>query len=553
MAKQGIGFDLSGEEALLLSGRKKGAAFQVTRFERLAHEERRVLGARAPLGAICTGLSGRDLILKYSRVPTVPDWQLAKLMEFEVEGIAQQAGGKLSYDYNLLPVQNEMTGEDTVLLALAKSDALDGLIAKAATAKGRVQAFTPNAIAAYNCFLQFGHISDEVTLIAWMGESSIDLALLRGASLLFARNVTGGLGVLDGAIRQSFNVREERARKIRRELLDLDPSKRGQHASSQEEKVAHAVQGVQGQLQAALRSTLAFCQSQIQIQDLSLDRVLLCGPGAKLRGLDRFLAQGLGSAVEIWDPVPGCELSQCPAEDAAALEEAGPESVLALGLALAPCFEDLYSIEILPEAVKKQRRFQERYVWNIAAALLAVAFLVFSFFKSQGRFEELQQAERVLRRQADTIKSRHQRTEKLIAGIEENSERIRKLEELAVPLHASIRTLRTLRTSLPENLWVTELRSQRGPISWEKPVKRSSRGRPRQLIRPYLSIEGLGVPLAGKTPRVSYTKFKTLLDGVLPMVESSAGSRDGAFRFTCKLDFLLRTPEKKTDKEEEGR
>ncbi|MEZ5989969.1 MAG: hypothetical protein R3F30_12750 [Planctomycetota bacterium] len=96
MAGKGTGYDGSGSEPIALSGRRKGALFQVTAYQ---HGD-----GGAALGPSVVGLTGRDLILKYTKVPTVPDWQLAKLMDFEVEQIAAQAGGNLSADYNLLPV-----------------------------------------------------------------------------------------------------------------------------------------------------------------------------------------------------------------------------------------------------------------------------------------------------------------------------------------------------------------------------------------------------------------------------------------------------------------
>jgi Tfp pilus assembly PilM family ATPase len=542
VANNGTGFDLWDVEALLLSGRKKGAAFQVTRFERIDASGPR-LASSAPLGGLSAGLTGRDLILKYPRVPTVPDWQLAKLMDFEVEGIAQQAGGKLSYDYNLLPVQNEMTGEDTVLLALAKSDALDSMIQRVEAAKGSALAFTPNAVAAYNCYLQFASLRDDVTMIAWIGDSSTDIALVRGPNLLFARNVNVGLATLGGAVSQNFNVRDDRARKILRELLDLDPARRGNYGNSQEEKVAHAVQGVQGQIQTALRSTLAFCQSQIQIQDLELGRVLLCGPGAKIRGMDRFLAQGLNTSVEIWDPVPGCDLSSCPTDDAQELEDAGPEAVIALGLALAPCFEDLYSIEILPEAVKKKRRFQERTVWNIAAGVLVAAFLGYSFVTMQGKYgEDSLQAKR-LQNAANQRKNTHENTLKLVEKAESLSRELAELEKLATPLNASIQTMRALRETLPENVWITELRARDGTVDWVKPKEdEKERGRfsRRGVIRrPFVTVEGQAVPLGGDRPDVSFARFKNALDTRVPMVVSSVDRGGDGFGFTLKLDYLF--------------
>ncbi len=544
MAKNGTGFDSSGSETLLLSGRRKGQTFQVTGFHRGS--------GPGKLGAVTAGVTGRDLILKYSKVPTVPDWQLAKLMDFEVQEIAGQAGGSLSADYNLLPVADEMTGEDTILLALAKDDALDGIAAQVAAAGGQISAYTPNPVAVYNAFLQVGPPADEeeICLLAWVGETSLDLALLRGTTLLFARNVSGGLSTLDGAIAQTFNVRDERARKIRLDLLNLDPRARGNYESSQVERVAHSVQGVSGMLQAALRSTLAFCQSQTNIQDLSLDKIWLCGPGAKIKGMPEFLSSGLNCAVEIWDPVESLDLSALDPGQAAELETVGPESVVALGLALAPCFDELYSIEILPEAVKKKRRFTERTVWNIAALVLVLLYLGSHYQSSAAEHERLSAAAKKLRGKASRVSSISKQTISLIEQNQAMAQEIAYLEEKAVPHYGTVRLLRAFREVLPPEFWIKKIQSRSEDAPWTQVDGKGGasgkrkpggfrRGKRRGSKRMLVIYEGLGVPILGRDIRTEvYPAFKAGLERLVPKHIAQPKSTD-PFQFSGKVDFLF--------------
>lgn len=542
MAKNGTGFDSTGPETLLLAGRRKGQAFQVTGFHRGS--------GPGKLGAVTAGVTGRDLILKYSKVPTVPDWQLAKLMDFEVQEIAGQAGGSLSADYNLLPVADEMTGEDTILLALAKDDALDAIAAEAQAAGGSVSAYTPNPVAVYNAFLQVGPPAEEeeISLLAWVGESSLDLALLRGTTLLFARNVSGGLSTLDGAIAQTFNVRDERAGKIRRELLNLDPRARGNYESSQVERVAHSVQGVSGMLQAALRSTLAFCQSQTNIQDLSLDKILLCGPGAKVKGMSEFLASGLNCPVEIWDPVGSLDLSALDPAQAAELETAGPEAVVVLGLAMAPCFDELYSVEILPDAVKKKRRFTERTVWNIAAVVLAILYLLLHYQNSAAEHATLKAKAHKLRGQASRVSNVSKQTATLIEETKGMAKEIAELESLSVPHYGTVRLLRAFREVLPPEFWIRKIQSREEEPTWvvnpQKPKGQPGIGKRRSSKRMIIIYEGLGVPFLGKDCRNEvYPEFKIQLEQRVPKHIAQPKIRD-PFEFSGKVDFLFQAPPK---------
>ncbi|MCB9918505.1 MAG: pilus assembly protein PilM [Planctomycetes bacterium] len=544
MASKTRGLDLRAQDALLVEGRKKGAVFQVVGCELITRDGNRLSGG-TPLAGVVTGLSGRELILRYVRVPQVPDWQLAKLMEFEVDEISGQAGGSLSADYNLLPIANEMTGEDTVLLALAKDSHLAEQARAVESRKGSVEAYVPNAIALYNAFLTLGPVSaDDVTLVAWIGETAIDIALLQGANLLFARNVSGGLAVLDAAIGQTFNVRENRAQKIRDELLDLDPRSRGRYASSQEEKATHSVQGVAGQLQAALRSTLAFCQTQTGVENLTLARCHLCGPGARIRGMAAFFADGLRCPVDIFDPTESLDTSSLDAGAAQVLSDQGPEAALAIGLALTPLFEELYSIEILPEAVKKRRRFQTRTVFNIAAAALAVLFLGWRWFDGKRAYDDAERAAAKIESQVKVHKSVEAET---TSYVEKNDERSKVLDELrsrSVPLYGTLATLRVLREILPSDLWVSKLESKIAVPTWVKPTGDvAERRRTKVPARPFLLVQGGGKSISGKLLTETFRELKNELDKRgIPYREPMVNESGGDFVFSFKVDWLDVTP-----------
>ncbi len=548
MANKGTGIDIWERTALVARGRRKGVTFQLLGFERIAVASGRLSGLREPLASTVVGLTGRDLILKYSRVPEVPDWQLAKLMAFEVDEIAEQAGGALSSDYNLLPIGNEMTGEDTVLLALAKNDALDASQRLVESGKGQVAAFTPNAIALYNAYLMLGQVTeDDTILLAWLGERTLDIALVRGPNLLFARNVSGGLAVLDGAIAQQFNVREERAEKIRREHLNLDPKARGKYSSSQEERVSHSVQAVSGQLQAALRSTVAFCQSQTSIQDLQVKRALVCGPGARVVGVADFLREGLGCPVECWDPAPDVDVSACPGDQQEALLDAGSEATLALGLAMAPCFDDLYSIEILPESVKRKRRFLSRTIWTIAAAVLALAYLGWHALDAKKRHDALAKTARLAKVQVDRVKKTHSRTKRVVESNADNAARLVELQRLAVPLFGTIRVLRAVRATLPQDLWLTKLSSEISAAPWVRetsvPKKDSKDTTPTRRARktakrPVVHVFGRGIAITDRSLQDTFGRFKSALEAHgVPVRAARAGTTNG-FTFDFKVDYL---------------
>src|SRR5260221_14400835 len=208
MARIVTGIDLGLRNAKLLRGHTKGNSFRVTGFAVLPLESKEIADGWAGLappfkpGSARIGLTGRDVNIRYTRVPRVPDWQLRNLMRFEVEEIGDQSGSGVASDFNLLPQLPEIEGEDVVLLAMARENLLDAHLAGLAKVGGVLDAFSPNAVALYNAWLRFGVVGDETVLLANIGHDNVDVAIVRGPDLLFARNLTGGSRLFEDALSQ---------------------------------------------------------------------------------------------------------------------------------------------------------------------------------------------------------------------------------------------------------------------------------------------------------------------------------------------------------------
>src|SRR5690349_16707399 len=184
MANRATAVDLGSHSAKILVAQAGKHGVKLLRFAGLPRGEDAPVSLREaaiPLAGVVCGLAGRDMTLRYSQVPPTPDWQLRNLMDLEIQDLAQQSGGSLSADYNLLPTQDPEAGVDTVLLALAKDEALDRLQDEVKAAGGSVAAFVPNCTALYNAFLKCGPVeADAVVCLANIGHETIDLALVKG-------------------------------------------------------------------------------------------------------------------------------------------------------------------------------------------------------------------------------------------------------------------------------------------------------------------------------------------------------------------------------------
>lgn len=490
-----------------------------------------------PLKGAVVGLAGRDMNLRYTQVPPSPDWQLRNLMELEIADLSTQSGGELSADFNVLPITDEEGGMDTVLMALARNEALGVVADLVASAGGKVSGHIPNCIALYNAYLRCSppQDGDALVALACVGYESMDVALVRGHDLLFARNLSSGTKVLDDAIASAFNVSPRKAESLKHDLLDLDPASRGKFASGQAEKVTMAAGGAANVLVSAIQSSVAFCQSQTKIQGLSLDKVLLCGGGARLRGVRGMLRESLRCPVETFDPFEHTDLSALPAADAEQLEAMRLEAVVALGLALTKSDPELYSLEILPESVKRRQRFLSRTIYNVGAGVIGAALLGLTAMQGQSELGAAEQASRGAARQRSRIESVHEEAAQIVEANSKARAVTGALAVKAVPLNGLLRTMRALQETLPPELWITSIE-----------VRKQTAGA-KGGDQPLIEIKGDGKEISGRDVGTVYREFvsgfkaHTLIPGDAVVVKPEPGTA----KFTLTIDFLAEAGEKK--------
>ncbi|MCB9889234.1 MAG: pilus assembly protein PilM [Planctomycetes bacterium] len=532
MAKRAVAVDPGSHtfKVLQLEDRKQGLVLTDFATCSVGDGGAGLSGTGIPLKGAVAGLAGRSMTLRYTQVPPAPDWQLRNLMELEIADLANQSGDALSADYNLLPPTVEESDSDTILMALARNEALDGVAELVAAAGGNVAGHVPNCIAVFNAYLRtYTTDEDEVVCIANIGHETIDIALAKGQNLLFARNLTGGGKVLDDAIGSAFNVGGRKAETLKKELLDLDPASRGKFASNQAEKVTMAAGGSASMLVSAIQSSLAFCKQQTRQPDLRLDRVLLCGGSARLRGIRGLMREALHCSVETFDPFASVDLSELSPAELEDLDSHRSEAVVALGLAATRLDDSLYSLEILPESVKRRQRFVQRTVFSIAAGVLLIGLLGYQAYVGIGDAQAGEDAKRSADREYARYAKVNKATAEVVAENEVRKELIEFLATKSVPLDGSLQVLRSLQALLPEDLWLDVVE-----VVPNKSAKGATKG---QLIH----VRGRGKEVSGKPINSVFQGFAAALKDKfkgIAEVKTPATPKGNEIQFDVFVDLL---------------
>ena len=547
MARQTTGIDIGLSTNAFLRGVYKGNTFHVSAFALEKHgagEVERGWESADPgfaPAAARIGLTGRDVNIRYTRVPRVPDWQLRKLMRFEVEEIGDQSGAEVSSDFNVLPALPEIEDEDVVLLGMARDRLLEQHLDGLAAIGGKLDAFSPNSLALYNAWLRYGVIEEDTVLLANIGHQNLDVILVRGPDLLFARNLTGGSKLFDDALADRFGVGARKAEEIKIRMATLEPGAR--YADANQEKASRAVLGAAGQLLSLLQSTVAFCKSQVKASALKVDRVLLCGGGARLAGLPAYLSQAMGVPVELFDPFRVVETGGLDPETADLLEAHRLESVVALGLATMASDPAAYSIEILPGRVRKQREFWGGTAWMIAAAILALAYVVYDGVQASRELSEAKARLVTANARFAKASKTHKRTEELLARNAELQDLSLQLRDAAGAGEQLARLLDVLQRRMPQSFWLNELGSSMG----EDPNLRVVREAP----RPILHLQGF----AREGTEATAGLYTALVEGLreeLPEAAIAPSLDPTGQSFTLDLTLYAPPPEEPEGEDAEG-
>jgi Tfp pilus assembly PilM family ATPase len=385
--KLATGIDVGTTAVRVVQGHDKKGVFTLTGFASqprsgVAAPEALVAaldGAKLRPGAARIGVTGRDAMFRYLQIPDTGDAQLKKFVDFEISELNEQSGGDIVGGFNLLHPPS-LSDELTVGIALTKASMLEELASELkASTKLRAKGFSPNAVALFDAWLRTNPEGGSTVLIASIGEENTDVAIANGTDLYFARNLSGGARFFVEALREKLRVSREEAIALLRDHADLDPAKKGSYASPKAEKVTQALLGPAGQLSSLLQSAQMFARTQAKISELKVERVLLCGGGARTGGLCPYLAAATGVPVELFDPFDEVDLSELPDEVFELLEEQRLEAVVALGHALADADPKLYQLEIVPPSLARRRNLLQRTSFLVAAGVLALAYLILAY------------------------------------------------------------------------------------------------------------------------------------------------------------------------------
>ena len=168
----------------------------------------------------------------------------------------------------------------------------------------------------------------EIVAIIDIGGLTTSVTIMKGKHLQFVRYIDLGGSDLTRAVMEHKKIDEFEAEKIKKGGTLINPVDQGKEPS---DYILPMIEPMLIELVAQINRSFAYCEGEFLIE--KIHRVLLCGGGARLQGVDRYLKKHLGVPAATVGPFKNINVT-APARHADVLTARAPEMMAALGAAL---------------------------------------------------------------------------------------------------------------------------------------------------------------------------------------------------------------------------
>jgi type IV pilus assembly protein PilM len=186
----------------------------------------------------------------------------------------------------------------------------------------------------------YGHqdsaIFQETVALLRIGASFTEITMVRKGAFVFARIVPIAGSNMDRALASALSVDVEEARRLKEEMAVAGVRDQLVFLPEEQRQVSQVIAPVLEEIVRDLQRSFNFLASRLNLDPSApiVDRVILTGGGARMRGIDSFMTAQLGPRVEVFNCFRSLPVS-APNYDAAYLGSVGPSIVAAVGLAVA--------------------------------------------------------------------------------------------------------------------------------------------------------------------------------------------------------------------------
>lgn len=282
---------------------------------------------RLKVKEVATAIAGQAVIVKRIQMPRMTEKELAEAIQWEAEQHIPFSLADVHLDFQILPAAGkaEEGAADTmdVLLVAAKKTKVHE-VASVLSEAGLTPAIVDvEVFAIENSFaLNYGTSSGVVALVD-IGAATMNINILKDGVTLFQRDIAMGGNHYTTALQKEFGISFEQAEQLKRGV--------GFTPERSPARVLEVMAAVSEDICEELQRSFEFFRTTTAEE--GVEKVILSGGCAHLKGLDRFCSERLGLPVDIANPFLNLQYNE-KTFDPEYLQEMAPVAAVGVGLAL---------------------------------------------------------------------------------------------------------------------------------------------------------------------------------------------------------------------------
>lgn len=269
------------------------------------------------------GVSGHSsVIIKKITIPMMTEDELGASIKYEAEQYVPFDINDVEIDFQILGPRTEEEGQmDVVLVAVKKAVIKDyhDVVVQAGLDPVIVDV---DSFALSNMYeINYGIEERKNIALINVGASTTNINILQNGIPVFTRDSAIGSSHHTEALEREFGIHREDAERLKmgRSVEGISPA-----------DVQLAINSASEEIYAELYRSFEYFRSSVAEEDI--DKIILSGGAALIKGFPEAMTDRLGIDVEVADPFKNIKISE--RLDAAYIKETAPIAAIAVGLAM---------------------------------------------------------------------------------------------------------------------------------------------------------------------------------------------------------------------------
>jgi type IV pilus assembly protein PilM len=225
--------------------------------------------------------------IKSLKMPVIPEEELKDAILLEIKQFVPLSLDKVFWDWRVI---NKEKNKQEVFLAVAPQQIVNDFYEVVAKAGLEINALEVEPLVIGRALIN-KQLSKQPVFIVDIGGGTTNFSLVFNESIKFTHNILNGGKTQTETLAKFLNIDLSKAEEIK---VNLETN------GKLEEKVKKALDPMLKNLANEIKRSVNFCEEQIKSKKINL--ILLCGGGANLSGIDKYLSDLLKIQVEIGNP-----------------------------------------------------------------------------------------------------------------------------------------------------------------------------------------------------------------------------------------------------------